>query len=123
MQIHLKGLTKAEFRGLMSVVNWQLKNMGEPKDFGEFQQWDALRDLLMEMMRRVPEMKDKMNLTLKGEAATALYRQVDIVLLPAYEGAVMWQVMSNIDRQWQGRMTMLKGNMTAGGLKQEGGEI
>lgn len=122
MQIHLKGLTKSEWTSLMSVVNWVLKSMGEPRDFEEFQTWDALRDLLMDMMRRVPELKGRMNITLKEGAATALFRHTDALALPPYEQSLMLRVLEQMDIQWMSRMALLKGNMSAGFARQGEGE-
>lgn len=113
MQIHLRGLTRSEWQSLMNVVNYVLKSLREPQDFEEFQLWDGLRDLLMDMMRRIPEMKGKMNLTLKESAATALFVYVDTSQLPPYEQSLMMQIMGQVDLQWRSRMTMLKGNMMA----------
>lgn len=113
MQIHLRGLTRSEWQSLMNVVNYVLKSLREPQDFEEFQLWDGLRDLLMDMMRRTPEMKGKMNLTLKESAATALYVYLDASQLPPYEQSLMMQIMGQVDLQWRSRMTMLKGNMMA----------
>lgn len=113
MQIHLRGLTRSEWQSLMNVVNYVLKSLREPQDLEEFQLWDGLRDLLMDMMRRTPEMKGKMNLTLKESAATALFVYLDTSQLPPYEQSLMMQIMGQVDLQWRSRMTMLKGNMMA----------
>lgn len=121
MQIHLKGLTKTEYQSLMNIVNYVLKSLREPQDFEEFQMWDGLRDLLMDMMRRVPEMKSKMNMTLKSDAATALYMYVDATVLPPYEAALMAQIFYQMDVQWQSKLTMIRGNMMADHAMLEGG--
>lgn len=67
MQIHLKGMSKDEYLSLLNIVNYLMRSLREPLDFEEFQQWDALRDLMMDMMRRVPDMKKRINMTLKSD--------------------------------------------------------
>lgn len=121
MQIHLKGMTKDEYLSLLNIVNYLMRSLREPLDFEEFQQWDALRDLMMDMMRRVPDMKKRINMTLKSDAATALYIYVDLEKLPPFEGALMAKVFEEMDKQWKARLSMIKGNIMADRALLEGG--
>lgn len=120
MQIHLR-LSKAEFQALLEVARAIAKGAAEAEDFEEFQVWDSMRELAMDMMRRVPELKDKNNVTLKDSAALTIWTVVDPLELPVYEGGVMMKLQAEIDRQWKSKKTMLDGNMRSRAVLEGGG--
>lgn len=109
MQIHIR-LNKSEYQSLLNVANWVLKNQPEPRTFGEYQRQDALRGMVTEMIKRIPELKDKVNMTLKSEEATALYELTDVLGLPPYEQALMMRIFGQVDQEWQSRANMQRSN-------------
>lgn len=110
MHVKVK-MNKNEFKGLMTIVKWVMDSMGEPGNVVDFLEWDALRELSMEMLKRIPDLKESNSVTLKDGAMIALINNTSPDLLPAYEYAVYWGLIKEVDQQWQKRMTVLKSNM------------
>lgn len=110
MQVKLK-LSKNEYKGLLTIVSMAMDSMGEPNDMLSFLEWDALRELSLELLKRMPDMKEKNNVTLKTEAMMVLIRKACLIMLPPYENALFLNIMKGADLQWRKRMTELKSNM------------
>lgn len=113
MQIKLK-LSKGEWMALLDVARAIGALARDTEDFEEFQAWDSMRVLAMEMVGRLPELKDQNSLTLKGDAALMIWTMADPMELPEYEGAVLMSIHGEIDRQWQSRKAQLQGNLKMG---------
>lgn len=110
MQIKLK-MDRDEVRALMAVARWAMDDLGEPRDLLTFERWDALRELLMDWMRKMPELKSVNSVTLKDAVVMTLVEVVRPEMLPPYEGMVIYGVFAEADRQCMTKMTMLKSNM------------
>lgn len=110
MKITIKKLSRDEYRSLMEVVRYTLQTYNRPSSFGEYQMADGLRGLAMKMLSKSMDLRDKTSITLTDMEAYALYRAVEIEMLPIYERAMMIRIFGAMDQAWRTQMDRYRMN-------------
>lgn len=104
MKITIKKLSRDEYRSLLEVVRYTFQTYNQPISFGEYQIADGLRGLAMKMLSKSMDLREKNTLTLTDLEAYALYRAVEIEMLPIYERAMMIRIFGAMDQAWRTQM-------------------